>query len=532
MPGFGDSPFGEGPFGAADWPTLTFLENIPSRVRDSDTDGYLESFITVLADQADEARLKISKLPDQVDPFNARANGETELVRLASAEVEEDDDLGTVTTLTLESGQQLTEIGPGWVSTFADTRLEVVYVKTRADPNVVKVSGTPPINVDDLASVASEVLASPTGSESEFKEVLANAPVVEGTVTITADGVSDLSDDGEGNLNGADGSGTIDYLTGLVDITYTTNPGAGADLEANYDWGGYQLLTFQATNLLNRLSLNFGFSNDQNEPTVAQRSAIADIFKWLELKATARSYEIRSEIAGFTAEVTGLYKIPASIAIGLPADRTYYNLNGEGNHFTDIAPRALNFDDIVADAAPLDIYCYEDTSPDGLSEGAAFADSIGTVNVASVTGSAGDWEVTGSIVASEHDVAATYDSGRFYIDDGTDSFFVDEEVSYSAPTWVFKTTSITEPSTGGYTLKYDCPYADSCQWCRVSLIVVKAASIESILGGSDINLAAQRLFSKLEEVVPVHVKQAVFLLDLSDSVDASPTTVSGDLVVT
>ena len=67
------------------------------------------------------------------------------------------------------------------------------------------------------------------GSDKKvFSKTLAYSPVIPGTVTVSATiGAATVTatDDGHGTLSGTGVSGTIDYDTGAISVTYTTAPG-------------------------------------------------------------------------------------------------------------------------------------------------------------------------------------------------------------------------------------------------------------------------------------------------------------------
>lgn len=86
-----------------------------------------------------------------------------------------------------------------------------------------------------------EVIATGDGTETTFNATLQHTPVEAGTLTIT-DGVEVLTDtdngDGTGVLNGiAGGSGSINYSTGEVIVTFTNAPLDGVEVQATYVGG-------------------------------------------------------------------------------------------------------------------------------------------------------------------------------------------------------------------------------------------------------------------------------------------------------
>jgi hypothetical protein len=77
-----------------------------------------------------------------------------------------------------------------------------------------------------------ETIGTGTGSEDNFPDTLGQVPIVAGSVVIS-DGTQEVTDDGEGGLIG-DGSGTVDYVTGAIDVTFDSNVASGADVEVTY----------------------------------------------------------------------------------------------------------------------------------------------------------------------------------------------------------------------------------------------------------------------------------------------------------
>ena len=79
------------------------------------------------------------------------------------------------------------------------------------------------------ATVTNETISTGDGATTEFTDTLANKPIKPGTVVAHAGSVS-MTDDGAGNL----GSGTINYVTGAIDIIFTTAPASGYSVWVSY----------------------------------------------------------------------------------------------------------------------------------------------------------------------------------------------------------------------------------------------------------------------------------------------------------
>ncbi len=90
-------------------------------------------------------------------------------------------------------------------------------------------------------NVASENIGSGDGTTKTFSNTLSNLNVAPGTVTVTAtiggSGVT-LYDDGEGNLKDSSGShtGTVNYVTGAISVSFGTAPDNGTNIVASYKY--------------------------------------------------------------------------------------------------------------------------------------------------------------------------------------------------------------------------------------------------------------------------------------------------------
>lgn len=82
--------------------------------------------------------------------------------------------------------------------------------------------------------VDQETIGTGSGSTTQFTPNLSYTPIRGGSVSIS-DGVSTVNDDGNGNLVG-DGTGTIDYVSGALDVTFAVAPSNAAVIAATYEY--------------------------------------------------------------------------------------------------------------------------------------------------------------------------------------------------------------------------------------------------------------------------------------------------------
>lgn len=83
-------------------------------------------------------------------------------------------------------------------------------------------------------AIPAEELGTGTGATKAFAHTLAKVPVQPETVAVT-DGVETFTDDGCGRLFGsAGGTGTVNYATGAVAVTFAANVGNGVAVDASY----------------------------------------------------------------------------------------------------------------------------------------------------------------------------------------------------------------------------------------------------------------------------------------------------------
>lgn len=83
--------------------------------------------------------------------------------------------------------------------------------------------------------VDGETIGLGTGSKTSFTTALAYTPVRPGSVNVVAGGVTAF-DDGQGGISGTGVSGTIDYATGTISVTFTAAPAPDVVVQALYNY--------------------------------------------------------------------------------------------------------------------------------------------------------------------------------------------------------------------------------------------------------------------------------------------------------
>ena len=99
----------------------------------------------------------------------------------------------------------------------------------------VKVAGKDSMTPAAIELGFGEVIGTGDGLEVTFTATLTNPPVP-GSVSVT-DGVETFSDNGDGTLTGDQtGTGTINYETGYISVTFNSAPDSATEITAGYNY--------------------------------------------------------------------------------------------------------------------------------------------------------------------------------------------------------------------------------------------------------------------------------------------------------
>lgn len=468
MPGFGDDPFGDYKCGEVNWPLRVQYGSLPNKWRDRDEQlGFpLRTTLEARQEEMDELRFKIRDIVLQRQPLLATASENKFTVDIDSSEVIDDEFWGNTVLVTISMGEDISGLGIGFKC----------IVTNSADPSDIRTYTVVRIRQRNEPDTENEVL-----------------------------------------------------LRGV--------PLALPNTE----------VTFQEPSKLQHLAGDFGVIIDDAEPLQFQRSAVANAVKLRAIKSNAKSYSVRGDMSGFQVSALGLYRIAEGYANQLPGSKTYQIPAGSGKFYTTIPPQLIKFDEIPADISYNDpdlgvveildnSILFENFSGDGKSPALAFSENVlegffsgfpNPADLITVTGSvaatsgeldtlmlAEAWKVTITMTSDQRDLVGFITRGSFILvnDSTEEEFYIEDQESYSAPTWTVFTSGPSAPPTGSYRLKYVPCIRMSCDWCRANVMVLEIENTQELIDGFNgdgdrVQEAYTRLLEKLLRLVPIHVRQ-------------------------
>ena len=607
--------FGFGRFGHADWGKITVWESLPRMHRQMDEEigsPYRKLFQTI-EDELELERRSIGDLVDQRDPILVRSGGPTVFdIDLIAY------NFGTGTcTVTLavahdfEAGNEVTFAGvatgsPLVVGSYVILEIASPTNTLLATQFTITQNLVPPwasatdgkVKLRDRRSTLVEVESYAAYTQAYYPDQ-ADKPMVELTI---APGI-DLEPLGIGYIAKLVVSSTLtpgapstsqvvtsQYSFKVLRITRRNDPETRDVLlcqgrvfdDTDPDLPDPIVLTFEQPSLLFELTQDFGIEPDDNLPTALQRSAAKNVVEFIQLKASKRGYEIRSEENGFNATVQGLYHLCADP--GLPAAKIHHLVDPNDplvtRMYTDVPPKLARYDQISADIEGVDYetgdpvfmtdeYIFDDdTRPFGESPLKSFFNRIFDVHVAGVspvTQSVLDaydlpygQYVMGALNPVLRSMVGSIDGGDFSLTglwpgvpvpptgfSPENVFPIEVEDSYDEFSWLFVwivgvPPSVTIP-TGHYYLAYDPPVSMNCCWCKSHVIRLLLEPTAAFLAsgtytGAQVSAAIERLVERIvSEQLPVHARLGEVVLAQSVAVkwpDVSVTVSPASIVVT
>ena len=577
--------FGEGRFGHSDWGLITVYNSMPRMHRqlDEDLGSPLRKLYKAIEDELERERLAIGDLVDQRDPILARAGSSS--VFDISLIADNGDGTSTVTLTSdhdLEAGNFINFAG---VSTGAPFVVGEYTIKEIASPSNTLLATqftivqTLTVNATDgkvkLKDRRSTLVEIESYSEytTPYKVDQKDGPMVELTV---APGV-DLEMIGVGYLAelvltspispGAPSTSqvtTSQYSFKVLRITRRNDPESRDVLLCEgrpFSSGSLPspiVLNFVQPNLLLDLTRDFGIEPDDNLPVSFQRSNAKNVTEFIQLKSSAKGYQIRSEESGFKATVQGLFSLCRDP--GLPPSSVHHIVDPYNSSitrmYTEIEPRVVSYDELSADIEGVDYetgdavyltdqYAFDDTTrPFGQSPLKSFFNRIFSANVTSTSpvpqsvldsiGLPYGQYVSGYISPSDRAMIGDISSKNFSLTgphaaaptpptgfSPANIFPVEAEETYDPATGLFKwvvgvPSTVTIPLTGGpfteYYLAYEPPVAEDCCWCKshvVRLLLEPTAEFmaSGSYTGAQVAAAIQRLVERIKnEQLPIHAR--------------------------
>ena len=272
--------------------------------------------------------------------------------------------------------------------------------------------------------------------------------------------------------------------------------------------------------LIRRFGEDFGIEVDTHEPEEFQRSSVRDVTQWLDIKGSARSYDIIGKIAGYRVEAQGLWSLDDVNLTAPPASNVFEIPLGSGNYYTNLNPELPSFDDVAMDTFPMDMFCYETpnwttdgfltpvpTPPDGMTVSDALGFGLEDTPIISDTYNGdGTWTIrVGPIDLSR---IANYKNWGGEFSSGISGWLETTPVEVLPGEWEFNVIGAASADFGvSVSFSYTCQLFTSCGYCRASVIRVQVTP-EEVTSDPDALLdgVLERLVNKILQVVPAHVR--------------------------
>ncbi len=130
---------------------------------------------------------------------------------------------------------QTSSDGDSWNSSYDWVNFAGVYRPAAGRTYVISAFGPTDGGSPASTEQVSQSIGSGTGLEPNFSGTLANTPVIAGSIIVNDNGGQILTDDGSGHLSG-DGTGTIDYKSGTITVSFIHAAPNGNNVLVSYHY--------------------------------------------------------------------------------------------------------------------------------------------------------------------------------------------------------------------------------------------------------------------------------------------------------
>lgn len=145
--------------------------------------------------------------------------------------------MAIILTMVILTGCEWGNSGSGstWSDSYSWINFAGVYRPPAGKSFLVQKPGTS-TNTPSSIAQTTQSLGSGDGNQAHFEGILANKPIVVGTVVVRAGAWSMADPDGDGNIAGGEGVGVINYSSGVITVDWNLAPANGINVIVTYGY--------------------------------------------------------------------------------------------------------------------------------------------------------------------------------------------------------------------------------------------------------------------------------------------------------
>lgn len=562
-------------------------DSLPNRHREFDeNEGFPQrTFLEAYEEELDQTRFKVRGVLDQRDPNKAIASDSAFTIDIDTSSVVVDDFWGESVLVEVSVGEDITTIGPGWICTVTSSSdandiraYKVLRVRTRNEPetrNEILLRGVPevllntevvlrpPSMLNNLAKDHNVIIDDEEPIQFQ-RSAVANAVALRSIKSneqsysirgdmagfdVTALGLWRIPDPVPADLPSPNvfelPSGSGKFYTTIDPRNIKFDEIAG-DIEFDDpDLGVISMVDFEL--------LFADSSGDNLSPASAFAENVLEGF-FTGFAAEPTTITVSAVTAVTDPDVVTAEGVtPVPVFDGIETDFALQLVN------TLITPGSLTLDtsagagsedftdsgngNLIGDGGGSGTIDYE-TGAITLSYAVAPAGGL-------VVGATYTWDalrvfelpnadrVTTNMTPGQRLKIGQFTKGKFIlvsVADGSEYFIEQEDLSVFGSIG-FIVSVPTPPDTGAYTLKYLPSIEPSCFWCRANVMVIQAEATAALVSGFNgsgdkVNAAFLRLGTKLNKLVPVHVRLGAFIQKIVAPVSGPTLSVTATVTET